>query len=114
MAYDEDLAERVREAFSGILDVEEKKMFGGLCFMMAEHMCCGVEKDRLMARVGPQRYDECLKKAHVREMDFTGKPMKGMVFVEAGGLVSDEDLGEWIRICMDFVVGLPPKKKRKK
>ena len=73
MAYDEGLAQRLREQFEEYPDVEEKKMFGGLCFMVSNHMCCGIVGDTLMARVGPANYDECLRQEHAREMDFTGR-----------------------------------------
>lgn len=110
MAYDERLAERVREQFESRTDVEEKKMFGGLCFMVSNHMCCGIVGNMLMGRVGPGQYQECLSRDHVREMDFTGKAMKGMVYVSHEGVESDSDLALWISICTGFVETLPPKK----
>ena len=112
MAYDEGLAERIRECFLDRNDVEEKKMFGGLCFMLSNHMCCGIVKDMLMARVGPDNYEHCLEKKYAREMDFTGKAMKGMVYVSADGIESDSDLAEWVKICTGFVQSLPPKKAK--
>lgn len=110
MAYDKGLAQRIREQLQGRPDVEEKKMFGGLCFMVSNHMCCGIMDDALLARVGPDRYDESLSKDHVTQMDFTGRPMKGFVVVEAAGLSSDSELAEWITTCLNFVKSLPPKK----
>lgn len=86
MAYDEGLAERIREQFIDRTDVEEKKMFGGLCFMVSNHMCCGIVDETLMARVGPDKYDECLAMRHASEMDFTGRAMKGMVYVSPDGV----------------------------
>ena len=109
MAYDEGLAERIREYFQNRTDVEEKKMFGGLCFMVSNHMCCGVVKDTLMARVGPDNYEKCLAMKYASEMDFTGKAMKGMVYVSHGGLENDGDLSQWVDICTGFVASLPPK-----
>ena len=85
MAYDEELAERIRAALADRTDVIERKMFGGLTFMLRGNMCCGVEKTNLMVRVGPERYDEALAQPHARLMDFTGRPMKGMVFVGRRG-----------------------------
>lgn len=70
MAFDERLAQRIREYLRERKDIEEKKMFGGLCFMVSGHMCCGIVDDKLMARVGPENYDTCLKKDHVNEMNF--------------------------------------------
>ena len=110
MAYDEGLAERIREHFQGRNNVEEKKMFGGLCFMVSNHMCCGIVKDTLMARVGPDNYENCLAAKHAGEMDFTGKAMKGMVYVSPKGIESDTDLANWIDRCLTFVESLPAKK----
>ena len=112
MAYDEGLAHRLDEHFEGRSGVEIKKMFGGLCFMVNGHMCCGIVGDTLMARVGPARYDECLSHAHAREMDFTGKPMKGMIYVSPEGIESDEDLIYWVGLCERFVGSLPPKRPK--
>ena len=112
MAFDEGLAERIRDHFHSRKDVEEKKMFGGLCFMVSNHMCCGIVKDMLMARVGPDNYEKCLAKKYASEMDFTGKAMKGMIYVSPEGLESDSDLASWLNICIDFVESLPPKKAK--
>ena len=96
MAYDEGLAGRVREILQSRPDFSEKKMFGGLCYLVAGNMCCGILEDRLMARVGPEQYEECLGQPHASEMVFTGRPMRGMVYVEAGGVSSDSDLRGWV------------------
>ncbi|MCG8427286.1 MAG: TfoX/Sxy family protein [Chromatiales bacterium] len=112
MAYDEGLAERLREQFQDRHDVEEKKMFGGLCFMVSQHMCCGIVGETLMARVGPDSYEACLQKAYTSEMDFTGKAMKGMVYVAPEGIASDTDLAWWVDTCIAFVESLPPKKPK--
>lgn len=109
MAYDEGLAQRLRDYFAGRADVNEIKMFGGIAFMLAGNMCCGVIGDALMARVGPERYHEALALPHASEMDFTHRPMKGFVSVDPPGFESDEDLKSWLRLCEDFVRGLPPK-----
>jgi hypothetical protein len=110
MSFDAGLAERIRDYFLDSPKVEEKRMFGGLCFMVSSHMCCGIVKDKLMARVGPANYEACLKQEHVQEMDFTGKAMKGMVYVSPEGLDADEALAEWLGICLQFVQSLPAKK----
>lgn len=109
MAYDEGLAERVREYLQKRTDVGEKRMFGGLCFMVRDHMCCGLIGDDLMARVGPDAYDTCLALPHAGVMKFTGRPMKGMLTVDAAGLAEDADLAAWVDRCLAFVDGLPPK-----
>ena len=113
MAYDEGLAQRLNEYFEGRYDVEVKKMFGGLCYMVRDHMCVGISGDELMARVGPENYDDCLAEANVREMDFTGKPMRGLVIVSPEGFEEDEALARWVRKCEDFICTLPPKKPKK-
>jgi len=110
MAFDKGLAQRIREQLQDRSDVEEKKMFGGLCFMVSNHMCCGIVKETLMARVGPDNYLKCLAKKHASEMDFTGKAMKGMVYVSPEGIESDSDLVMWLNICTGFIETLPPKK----
>lgn len=109
MAYDEGLAERLREVYVGMPDVTEKKMFGGLAFMVRGHMSCGVVNDTLMARVGPASYADALARPHAREMDFTGKPLKGFVYVDAEGIESDDALASWVRLSLEFVGSLPPK-----
>ena len=111
MSYDEGLAERIRLTVADRRSVTEKKMFGGLAFMLNGYMFCGVTNDDLMARVGPDNYGTALTKAHVREMDFTGRPMKGYVYVSPEGVESDADLQYWVELCADFVLSLPPKKK---
>jgi hypothetical protein len=85
MAYDEPLADRIRDALRSRPDVREQRMFGGLAFMIGGHMACGVTGERLMLRVGEEGAARALAEPHVRPMDFTGKPMRGMVFVEPAG-----------------------------
>ena len=103
MAYNELLAERIRIALiKKQTSFVEKKMMGGLCFMVNDKMCLGVIKDNLMARIDPDVYEEALSKKGCVEMDFTGRPMKGYVFVEPSGIFFDKDLSYWIRLCLDF------------
>jgi len=109
MAYDEGLAERLREVFADRDDVIEKKMFGGIAFMVRGNMCCGVIKDSLMARVGPEQYALVLKRPYAREMDFTGRTIKGFIQVDPAGFESDEDLKSWVELCEVFVGSLPAK-----
>lgn len=109
MAYDEKLAGRLRKALRGAGTVSEKKMFGGIAFMLNGNMCCGVINDLMMARVGLEAYSGALEMPHARPMDFTKKPMKGYVYVEPGGLRSDEQLREWLGRCTEFVRTLPEK-----
>ncbi|MCB1326654.1 MAG: TfoX/Sxy family protein [Spirochaetales bacterium] len=109
MAIDETLAERVREILVRKRGTEEKRMFGGLAFMVDGHMCVGIIQDELMVRVGPDAYDSAIKLKHARPMDFTGKPMKGMLYVAPAGLKTKAALGKWIDRGLAFVKTLPPK-----
>lgn len=109
MAYDESVAERLREIFGNRPDVVEKKMFGGIAFMLRGNMCCGVIRNTLMARVGADQYEEALSRPHAREMDFTGRSMKGFVYVAPEGFGTDEELRYWVSMCEAFVGSLPPK-----
>ena len=102
MAYDEELAARVRSLLGGLSDITEKKMFGGLTFMLGDRMCCGVVNGDFMARVGPDRYDDALAQPGARPMDFTGRPLKGMVFVGPDGHRDDTRLGGWVDQCVEF------------
>ena len=112
MSYDEGLAERVREVLQDDRGISERKMFGGIAFMTRGYMFVGIVNDILMARVGPDAYEETLKLPHVRVMDFTGKPMRGYVFVDPPGFERDADLADWIERCHAFVQSLPPKRPR--
>lgn len=96
MAYDERLAERIRTALQGRDDVEERKMFGGIGFMVAGRMAVGVIHDDLMVKVGAEANDEALSRPHTRPMDFTGKPMPGMVYVDPEGTADEAELRSWI------------------
>ena len=109
MAFDEGTAQRVRDALAGVDDVIEKKMFGGLCFMVSGHMAVGVTGFDLMVRVGPDLYGEALQRPHAREMDFTGKALKGFIYVDSGAVSEDDEFNGWITDALDFVHGLPPK-----
>ena len=109
MAYDEGVAQRVRELVEPLSGITERKMFGGIAFMAHGHMFVGVLGNDLMARVGAAAYAHALQQPHVREMDFTGRSMKGYVYVEPPGFESDADLEHWVNTCLEFVESLPPK-----
>lgn len=102
MAYSEKLAIRVRELFAQMQKVEEKKMMGGLTFMVKDKMCVGVLKDELMVRIDPDIYESALKKAGCKEMNFTGRPMKGFVFVSPEGTNTESDLKSWIALALQY------------
>jgi TfoX/Sxy family transcriptional regulator of competence genes len=103
MAYDEKLAGRIRRALGKRAGITEKKMFGGVAFLQGGKMFCGIVKDELMVRVGPQRYEEVLGKPHVRPMDFTGQPMKGYVFVGPAACRTARAVEVWVERGTSFV-----------
>jgi TfoX/Sxy family transcriptional regulator of competence genes len=109
MAYDERLAGRVRKQLSRRKGLAERKMFGGLAFLLDGHMCCGVVDCDLCLRLGDDGTVQALKRAHVRPMDFTGKPLKSMVYVAAAGLRTEKQLAGWVRQAVEFTRTLPPK-----
>jgi len=109
MAYDEGLAERIRGVLDERRDVAEKRMFGGIAFMAGGHMCVGIVKDELMVRVGPDAYNELVKQPHARRMDFTGRPMKGFLYVAPPGFERDADLAQWVEHGLRYAASLPPK-----
>ena len=113
MAYDEHITNRVRATLKSQKRVEEKKMMGGLTFMVNGKMCVGVSKDELMVRLDPAVYDAVLKRKGCRPMNFTGKPMKGFVFVSPKGTSNKKDLGFWIDLALDFNKKAKASKKRK-
>ncbi len=113
MAYSEQLAERVRKVLGSLRRVEEKKMMGGLTFMVNSKMCVGVLKDELMARIDPDVYDMALLRKGCREMNFTGKPMKGFVFVGPKGTSTKKDFDYWIELALDFNKKAKASKRRK-
>ena len=103
MAYDEILAERIRRGFGkGSARFEEKRMMGGLCFLVDGKMCVGVEKNRLMARIDPAVYDVALRRNGCVPMNFTGRPMRGFVFVNPAGLATDGELNDWLKLALEF------------
>jgi TfoX/Sxy family transcriptional regulator of competence genes len=109
VAFDEKLAERVRRLLNGERSLEEKRMFGGLAFMVNGHMCCGVLNKDLVFRVKPEDYEKAIARPHARPMDFTGRPMRGLLYVSPAGLRSARDLGAWVQRSLRFVPSLPPK-----
>jgi len=109
MAYDEGLAERVRDVLTLRGDVREREMFGGIAWMICGNMACGVLGDDLIVRVGPDESEEALAEDHTRVFDFTGRPAKGMVVVEPPGFAEPEDLASWVEAGVGFASSLPPK-----
>ena len=114
MAYDEHLAERIatvlKEKGSSF---EEKKMFGGMCFMVDDKMCVGVVENRLMARVDPDDYETLLSEKGARPMDFTNRPMKGFIYVEPEGVDMESDLEKWVEYCLEFNPKAKASRKKK-
>jgi TfoX/Sxy family transcriptional regulator of competence genes len=108
MAYNLKLAERIRSQLNGV-SFEEKKMFGGVGFLLNGNMACGVNKDNLIVRIDPEKQNTLLKKPHAKTFDLTGKPMKGWLVVEAGGIKTDKQLSAWVKEGLEFASTLPPK-----
>jgi TfoX/Sxy family transcriptional regulator of competence genes len=113
MAYDEGLAERVRGLLEERGIVSERKMFGGLAFLIRGHMTVGIVKDELMVRVGPETYRDVLREPHARVMDITGRPMKGFVLVSSQGLESDRDLQRWSSVGWSTPHPFPPRGRKR-
>ncbi|MBT5855421.1 TfoX/Sxy family protein [bacterium] len=109
MAYNTEIAERLRDQLLSNATVDEKKMFGGIAFMVNGHMCVGVVEESLVVRVGAEQHDACLALPHTRQMDFTGRPMKNFVYIDGPGFDDEASLVEWIDRGLKFVNSLPPK-----
>jgi TfoX/Sxy family transcriptional regulator of competence genes len=114
VAFSESLAGRVRDALARNKSIEEKRMFGGVGFLLTGNMLVGVWKNSLIVRVGPEAYDDAIVEPHVREFDITGKSMKGWIMVEPEGIEDDEQLFVWIERATKFVSSLPKKAARKR
>jgi len=119
MAYDEKLADRIREVLVNVPKTTEKLMFGGVCFMVNKKMCIGVMKEEMMCRINPDKREEALEKPGCRIMTFTGKPMKGFVLVSEEGMKSAKDFKYWVSLCLEFnsvakAAKKPAKKKAKR
>jgi TfoX/Sxy family transcriptional regulator of competence genes len=109
MAYSESLASRIRDVFADHRGITQKKMFGGIGFMLHGNMCVGVWKTSLIARLGPEQAATALKEPNVVDFDITGRPMKGWALVEAEGVETDEQLQRWVERAVEFVETLPRK-----
>lgn len=109
MAYDEGLVHRIREMLQDRPGLVEKKMFGGVAFLLHGNMSCGVNQEHLIVRVGPEQYKSALTRPNVKPFDMTGRPMKGWVMVEPEGYESDEMLNNWLQQGLEFALSLPPK-----
>jgi len=109
MAFDEGLSQRIREILQNQQGVVEKKMFGGVAFMVNGNMSVGVVRSDLMVRVGPDNYEDSLSELYARPMDFTGKPLKGFVYVDQKGVEADKNLAYWVKQGLEFALSLPPK-----
>src|SRR3954467_13680591 len=109
MAFDEALAGRIRDVLAARSELSERRMFGGIAFMLTGNMAVGVIGEDLMVRLDPADAERALAEPHTRPMDFTGKPMKGMAFVGPEATAADKSLGEWVDAAADFAASLPPK-----
>ncbi len=113
MSFDDELAIRVRKILEKVEGLSEKKMFGGLCFLVNGNMALGLVNDDLMIRMEPDSSEKMLYQPYVRKMDFTGKPLKGFLYVGEKGTESDKDLRKWVMKGVEFAISLPVKKKKK-
>ncbi len=114
MAYNEPLAQRIRSLLARRQGMDERKMFGGVAFLLNGNMCCGVHKDDLIVRVAPEDYDAAVKRPHARVFDLTGKPMKGFILVSSKAYRSDETLKDWVTAGTKCARALPAKALKKK
>jgi TfoX/Sxy family transcriptional regulator of competence genes len=114
MAYDEKLANRIREQLMDLPNIEEKEMMGGLVFMYNEKMCVGIIKDEMMCRIDPEFHETAVEKTGCRTMDFTKRPMKGYVMIDDTGMKTQNDLDYWIKLAIGFNKKAKASKKRKK
>jgi TfoX/Sxy family transcriptional regulator of competence genes len=114
MAYNEKLANRIRERLSELNNVSEKEMMGGLTFMYNDKMCVGIIKDEMMCRVNPEIHDDCITQLGCRTMDFTNRPMKGYVMIDESGMKLKKDFEYWISLCLDYNKIAKSSKKKKK
>lgn len=109
MAFDEGLAERIRKQLPGQKALAEKKMFGGLAFLLNGNMCCGVHRSELIVRLEPSQTDAALSVPHTRIFDLSGRPMKGWILVEPAGLADDAALAKWLSLGTKYAASLPKK-----
>jgi TfoX/Sxy family transcriptional regulator of competence genes len=109
MAYDQETAQRIRDLLNRRKGITERKMFGGLAFLVNGHMACGLNGERLMLRLGNEEAAQARTEPHTSPMDFTGKPLKSMVYVEPAGFRADDDLRAWVNRASKFAKSLPPK-----
>ena len=113
MAYNEKLANRIREQLADLLNIEEKEMMGGLIFMYNDKMCVGIIKDEMMCRIDPNFHEAAIEKTSCRTMDFTNRPMRGYVKVDDTGMKSKKEFGYWINLCLEFNSKAKSAKKKK-
>ena len=109
MAFDEKLAERIRKRLGKRVGLKEKKMFGGIAFLVNGNMCCGVHGDEMIVRLDPEQTTKVLSQPNTRLFDLTGRPMRGCILVRQKGLATDAELGKWIAVASKFAESLPPK-----
>ncbi len=113
MPYNQQLANRIRESLADLPNIEEKQMMGGLTFMYNNKMCIGIIKDDMMCRIDPEAYESALEKPGCREMDFTGRPMKGWIMIDDTGMRTKADFDGWIALALAYNQKAKPKKKKK-
>jgi len=110
MAFDQTLAARIRKRMGRRTGLSEKKMFGGIAFLLNGNMCCGVNGETLIARLEPGATAQALSEPHTRTFDLTGRPLKGWILVEPEGLMTEAKLGKWIQVATKYAESVPPKR----
>ena len=113
MAFDEALAHRLRRLFARLPDSSERRMFGGLCFLVSGRMCCGIVGRDLVVRVGAEGHDDALRRPHTRPMDFTGRPMRGFAYVSPAGCRTAQDLSAWVKRAVRYARSVPRRLRTK-
>lgn len=113
MAYNEDLADRVREQLGSVKRVTEREMFGGVAFMVAGNMACGIQANELIVRVGADLHQDALTRPGAHDWEFTNRPSKGMIAVGPDGVADERDLEMWVRLGVAYATSLPPKAAKK-
>ena len=114
MAYNEKLADRIREKLADLHNIEEKKMMGGLTFMYNGKMCIGIIKDEMMCRIDPDLHNQAVEMRGCRTMDFTNRPMKGYVLIDETGLKTEKEFDFWVNLCLEFNSKANPSEKKKR
>ena len=109
MSYNQEFAQRILDVLGPLPGLDSKKMFGGMCYLLNGNMLCGVIDNRMIVRLNKQSHEEAMTRPHTHPFDYTGKAMSGWLTVDEEGCQSEEDLADWVQVCLEYVRTLPPK-----